>query len=1770
MLTAPAGSSHAWQPLPEPDTDDLLDWQPLLEPEHRRVLEPGDATLFTAPRHAVVRVQFEPPELASALIVEERVASADGLTTASLPLKPFVLDGGDWLILTSVSHSPTVRVALDGRAGQSVTLSAHTLDHAPPRLYWDWWQRRLHRWLQLAPLAPPPSDLPIAARARVIALAREAQLLHILTHALSEEADLRQAAHHLGRAMLTRAIQRERQPDGRFHARSPIAPNFEPALPDASVSLPTGPSAALRLKPGEDAHLSVDGPARLELGVRALKTPQNAEQISPFALEIFERGHPVHRADFSSGPARFLPDGRPLSTSSSGPLLVGDEDDTRDDVPSEDENLDLDRDPEIDPASPTRHTGVQEARDDRGTPVSWRRTTSMWVPPGRHHYTLRATEAELVIDGDIARPRYLLQDVAGRLHNPDWHIQRAEALLTGDESPAAILLRAEIASFLGQLDNARNLLFAARQALDTSAHHAAWITWLEGRLNPDRVQPPEPLLDLIQSELLPPAARRLIGLQAARQDLTLGYPELAAAKLDALPDDPQGASIDLPLEQALRAETILTGGSRREARWAGFDLLYTAWLRDPIHPDRTDALQSLWWYATYWRDLEPMPEAPLASAGDAPAEDGENTGLTGSPGQPLPAEPTLFLEPLGPAGTRTFLGSVADRTTLLYRLPHEQPVRLSAPPNAPTAAQRLTLIARAAQRPAIAALSLRSGEKPGTFAFLQDKALQAFELLTTTNAALHVQNLSPDPLTEIYSPQPPEDLEWMPSDHIVTPRNYWEADADGVRFALESPGTTRYVRLHLRPTAAEPSIRLRIDDGANAPRDLVVDARAHVRATYPASLRLTLQLPPEAQHLEVRAISQNVFVALDQRAAREDRAAEPIPVAVTLPPAPQTLHRLSLLSRQIHDEATLARKHTLQVERAELLMSLGQDALAEVDLYAAAFDFRTPGDVLERARGLIATLRQRADRRWVQLPDASLVHPLALSEHLSDALFEDAQRHPAALASCEADLRYGPPSPDLEPACAEVRALANATEAGRPDLLVDMARRRSESSRRADAPLLRAAADLLIARLTDPILEPEPGQAALAHLLATRAFTLAPTPAHRSTYFAALRLSRFAPQDTPTLLTAMATLPADVDPTPVDAEPVPPTSNPLDERVENALLGVPWPPELLLPMNAAARRTFTLRPRVDQPLEVAATCLDLRPDLQPKGPAPSCLLHLDLVDQDGNAVSPHTSPPAWPPGQLFLARFDLNAGQTYRLTLRRHDDLLGRRFIVFPYLLDPADPGQPQPLISSIRRRLDVLAPEQPVDLSIVGPTTLRLDLRALFPLSGSGYRPTSEVIIELQSPEGDVQTHRVALPAAPQPGASIDLPGLSETRLSAAQRLHIPVVAAGLHSLTVRVSDGLGTLRLAARLDDDRAIARARQPDTPAPDAPQPADTATPRQGIAPPALDLDRTLLADLPRGLAELSGDDLLSEPPVDWTLRFSSAVATRDIDLEESIIDDPRQSPYARLNTRAYLANPDADLWVYFDTGLRTNLRTAPVAEGTVGAYWRTPRFNLRVEPRLTTYWQRFTQSHWSIRSSLRLTKPLQLAPNWSLFPSVAGHVRLQEPRAFFRTRGLIDPVLYNSYALPRRLGFDARVTLWFRPFVNTIFAASARQLFSNRAYPDQLWLATEARALLAPTDLKVGYRMRYLFDDPYRNTSTTVHDLNFDASVAYWIVGDLLLDLSTSAQLSLIPGERDPRRARVGLSLSVWHNLDNFSRVPPSHASLGHLLTPEFFLHRSRP
>ncbi|TXD37307.1 hypothetical protein FRC98_11290 [Lujinxingia vulgaris] len=1758
--------AEAWRPLPEPDTDDLLDWQPLLEPEHRRELAPGDATLFSAPRNAVVRLQFDPPRLASALRVEERVASNDGLTTASLPLEPFVLDGGDWFILSGVSHSPTLRVALDERAGQSVTISAHTLDHAPPRLYWDWWQRRLHRWLQVAPLAPPPADLPIAARARVISQAREAQLLHILTDALTDDAVLRQAAHHLGRAMLTRAIQRERQPDGRFHARRPIAPAFEPALPEATVSLPTGPSAALRLKPGEDAHLTVDGPARLELGVRAVKTPENAEQISPFSLQIFERGHPVHRADFSSGPARFLPDGRPLSTSSSGPLLVGEDDDAPREDPAEDATTDLDRDPELDPASPARHTGVLEARDEQGTPLSWRRTTSMWVPPGRHHYTLRATDAEILIDGHIARPRYLLQDVAGRLHNADWHIERAEQLLSGSDHPAATLLLAEIASFLGQVDNARNLLFAARKSQAPAAHQSAWITWLELRLNPGELAAPQALLDLVQSELLPPASRRLIGLQAARQELALGYPELAAAKLDALPEDPQGDAIDLPLERALRAETILTGGSRREARWAGFDLLYAAWLREPIHPDRTDALQTLWWYATYWRDLEPLPPVRLATpATDATAEDAAAT-----PEQALPPEPTPFLEPLGPADTRTFLASVADRTTLLYRLPHEQAVTLGAPTDAPTAAQRLTLTARAAQRPAVAALKLDSGGEPHTFAFLHDAPLQEFELLTTTNAPLRVQNLSPDPITELYTPHPPQDVEWLPSDHIVIPRDYWEADSEGVRFALESSGTTRYVRLHLRPTAADRRIRLRIDDGANAPRDLFLDASAHARATYPAPLRLILQLPPEAQHLEVRALSQNVFVALDQRAAREDQSVDPIPVAVTLPPSPQTLQRISLLSRSINDEATLSKKRTLQVERAELLMSLGQNALAEVDLYAAAYDFRTPGDTLERARGLLATLRQRADRRWVQLPDASLVHPTALSEELSDALFEENQRDPATLASCEADLRYGPPAPDMKPACAAIRALANTPAEARGDLLLDFARQRSESTRAADAPLLRAAADLLVTRLTDPTLEPDPGQAALAHLLATRAFTLAPTPAHRSTYFATLRLSRFAPQDTPTLLTAMASVPADLDPTPVDPLPTPPTANPLDELVEDALLGVPWPPELLLPLNAAARRTFTLRPELDQPLEVAATCLDLRPDLQPEGPAPSCLLHLDLVDQEGNPVSPGTSPPAWPPGQLFLARFDLKAGQTYRLTLRRHDDLLGRRFIVFPYLLDPAAPGEPQPVVASLRRRLDVLAPGQPVDLSIVGPTTLRLDLRALFTPRGSGYRPASEVIVELQSADGHLHTHRVTLPSSAQPDASIALPGLSETRLSAAQRLHLPVVTEGLHSLTVRVSEGLATLRLAARQDDDRAIARARKGE---PEGVTTADTTTPDappKALATRALNLDQTLLADLPRGLAELSGDDLLSKPPVDWTLRFSSAVATRDIDLEESLIDDPRQSPYARLNTRAYLANPDADLWVYFDTGLRTNLRTSPVAEGTVAGYWRTQRLNLRIEPRLTTYWQRFTQSHWSIRSSMRISKPLQLAPNWSLFPSLAGHVRLQEPRAFFRTRGLIDPVLYNNYALPRRLGFDARVTLWFRPFVNTIFAASARQLFSNRAYPDQLWLSTEARALFESTDLRVGYRLRHLFDDPYRDTSTTAHDLNFDASLAYWTVGNLLLDFNASAQLSLVPGERDPRRARIGFALSVWHNLDNFSRVPPSHASLGHLLTPEFFLHRSRP
>jgi hypothetical protein len=1635
LLWAAPSSAFDWRPLLQPRADDLLKREVLTEEKVVR-LQPGESVVVEPDRLAYVTLQFRPIAATSQLRVERLFDG--GTVRAGLALEPLQLREGELLLHTGIARN-ALRISLDEDASEAVRLSAAQLDAIEPWLYWEWWQQKLHDWIDAGAPDEPPEGLPIPAQGSVLQEARTAGMLMEVTRGLTSDPDLHRAVRHLAYAFVLRGVQRFRRPQRRFYRRRPLHSSLEenPAL--TTVDTGSFRSRAWRLGAGVPRAVTVEGPAVVRLGLRAIKTPGAPDALTRYSLATSVDGQLVRSEDFSSRAA------------------------TR-------------RQAEDDDAERARRARDESdfVRSEDGDVVGWRRRTQLWIPPGRHEVTLVSTGADVLVDGTLYRPRTHLEDAVRRREDVAHHVARCEALLEGDESIAARLLRMELFAFLYRADEAATWHRLASSQADVPRAVSAWLDWravswleLDGA-ELDRIaaatKTDTPLDDALRWALLERA------LEAERHGLAYEV----ATDLTARPTESAH-------HLKLQASALSYGTGTRTARWEGLLSLWNALLRRPHDERLREAFLETWWHRTYWDGLD-VPR------GDA------------------------LLQPLGEEGEYVTTESLAPRRGVLYALPPDgQEVWAPTAPDRADRLHRLRLAAFSEQIPAVHDVSI-DGERHRV---VRRRGLEFFDFAVRAGTRHTVRSED----RHVYATSPPADAVEVPAHRAFVTRDVHHLEEDErAGWDLPMPRADRFARLNLRVSPSTMPTTVEIDDGVGAIRHVRLERTRSTRtlpggSTPPTAerdeprwLRIEFQIPAGAQRVDVRARGGVASAALDVRAPRSPPDREPLEVRVELPPDDTRLGRIQEISARLAIADDLA----LRLERLELLMSLDQDRLARVDAEHILAAEEVPVGIRRRTERLWEALAVRLSSRWLEIGDEWLEGRRSVP--LDPVLIE---------SECPAELLRRQPTSCPDVARYLTAADADGLEAARTWRA--LWKRGARDDWLFAAEFARAVIDVVE---SDPGAAP-PGLAAEAYGAMREAMAAFPTRRNRARLYATMRWTRWESVPTVSPGSFLARFEPPLDPVNASEVRLPTMVDPAADAVEFAMLGqAKWAPEELYPLYGFHRRVMRFHVYWDGILEVASTCVDLRPDLQPADQTTGCEITSALQLDDGTPLQAD-SDGSTAPGRQSRTRWVVRAGQDVKLSLHRPDGLIGRAFRVRPILHRSGRDSWVPP--RRLRRRLDTVPPQQHASLEIQGPVVVRLDLRGIMPGAASS--------VTIRLDDRDVET--VSLPSEREPEALLE--GQPLTR---SVRRILWLDEARTYRLSLEGGDGFAAARVSLRTDDYEALLRPEgrgvlEPDDDETDV---GPIETPGRGDL--AIDVPRTnLLFD------EGTGASGIAE--VDFT------------DRDRTLLDDDQlvrhRVAFLRLRGGGYFHFDD----VWLDARLGSRLVAGPpVGEASLDAYWRAP-WNLRLEAKGDLFGQRVASTTaLAARGEVRLLRPVTLAPDWLLLPSVEATTRAQ-PASRFDDR--IDAVVFNDYAADHPMTYDAEVAIWYRPFLNAMLRSELRARQNADLSVDQLNVSFEGRALFESTEAEIGYGARWLLSDADRSQTYLFHDIDLSGALAYWVAQHHQLTLNAWTRLTFAPGTSAPFRPRMGLGLTYWFSRRGLRDRPSSELIYDDLLEPRYFV-----
>lgn len=433
--------------------------------------------------------------------------------------------------------------------------------------------------------------------------------------------------------------------------------------------------------------------------------------------------------------------------------------------------------------------------------------------------------------------------------------------------------------------------------------------------------------------------------------------------------------------------------------------------------------------------------------------------------------------------------------------------------------------------------------------------------------------------------------------------------------------------------------------------------------------------------------------------------------------------------------------------------------------------------------------------------------------------------------------------------------------------------------------------------------------------------------------------------------------------------------------------------------------------------------------------------------------------------------------------------------------------------------RLFVADAERPVVITVLGPTTLRVEARR--------YDGDPPVLVDIDAepegvPEGKRRS-RSLLVDAPRDDAATSDAG-RQVRLSLPVRTTIVLPEHGPYRVVTRPRSGHALVRFGRREDQEPASSSIVQPARPAEDA-QPAQEATPAVAATPwPA------------QSLAEdgLSGRTWQPDRTPPWPT-LSAGLQYRRDDLEErDVTDEPLENRF-QLDVAWRRQVVDDKLWVR----VRPSLRWHP---GLTPSYGVAGDLDLRRLPYglgVDLSSRLFAQSvegvlGWSVQGQIRVTRPLRASTSLTLLPSLGLRARHYSLTSADTAPFAFDPLVYNGYSRTHRYAIEPRLRAYWWAFQDQMAFATA-QLVTNESLrtTDHVRLGIGWRGILEWQRIgeplfQVEYGPNLRLFDEHRGSTYLRHDLELGLEWSLWngSHGRLVLELRDDLYLSNLGGHRN--------------------------------------------
>lgn len=455
----------------------------------------------------------------------------------------------------------------------------------------------------------------------------------------------------------------------------------------------------------------------------------------------------------------------------------------------------------------------------------------------------------------------------------------------------------------------------------------------------------------------------------------------------------------------------------------------------------------------------------------------------------------------------------------------------------------------------------------------------------------------------------------------------------------------------------------------------------------------------------------------------------------------------------------------------------------------------------------------------------------------------------------------------------------------------------------------------------------------------------------------------------------------------VPRTPTMPTPN---AAVRQALMAPPWDPSEATLVRAGYATVLEQRRAKAGPLSIDLWCQSLRPDLGDGEPPKLRVVVNGAALVDGpvplNKLEGATIE-AMPAGRQ---RVEVSVGETSRgqvcsVRLRDEDGALG-----------------------SVRpTRWRIARPGAPVEVVVLGPTTLAIEARGM--TVGRGAAP-AKVQVAVAQGQGPFAAHgAVTLSSEPDPRATPEASRTISPGLLRSEVFALP--DAGPQRVLLRPEGGPVLLRLQQRLDGE------------------PTPVPRPKARV----LDLGNLVddIAPIPEARTELPAVATLPAAQ-----RFGTTYAELRgglDDLEDSDDLRPRRQLQLRVGwARELLARR---VWLQAGPELRARESTAMGFGGNAALQVVFPKAGLRSRLAFGAMTQRFAGAQaWSADANLRIDRPTWIAPRWQLLPGVDVRYRHQSlaDAELLAQMQPVHPRIYTTYASAHPLALRPSLELRWQP------------------------------------------------------------------------------------------------------------------------------------------